>query len=937
MGMLAQTTVIETSFEDYTLGELDAVNDWEVSNGGALVVSDAAYSHSGSRGVRLGSSTSTKLQLDHVAYDKNTTGLSGNIYIDCWVKVITAPTGKSFSVRAYDLLPSGSRRACEFDITKDGVLRVYNGGTKVEVESSLYTVGDWIRLSASIDFAASTYQAAVNGEVLGTYDFRENYSAIDKGRDEEVKEYHSLRFYHDADISDIAIDDVYVGIDAIADIPFSPPSTERTITLNQPDYGTITLEPQKAIYDLGDQVTASISGIPEHYILASWTGALSGSELSQTFTVTANMSIGAKVTIDPSDPPASYNVMLTQTEGGTISVSPASGPYYEGSTLTFTATPNVAYDFTSWQGIQGTVATVEVKLTTDLSVSATFTKGDFTPRTIHVSTTSEFKDALKDLQPGDEVIMANGTYDGESSTIADVKGTEEYPILIRAEDIGGVTFNDGFFIDFRRCEHITIQGFNINLGEKSTTFKVQASNHIRITQNVLDGIGEPAYKEDDETARNSSTWIILQGSWDDNETLSHHNRIDHNVFKNKVTLGNMIRVDGTDQKYVSQYDVIEYNHFKNMGPRADNEMEAIRIGWSAMSESDGYCRVSNNLFEACNGDPEIISVKCNKNEILHNTFRACQGTLSLRHGNETLVEGNFFFGEGTTGTGGVRIYGSDHKIINNYFQGLKGTKWDAPITLTEGDAEEGSTGLTKHFRIERAIIANNTLINNDYGIEIGYDNGGKYSKPPRDVVMAYNIVQGSTNSLVNYINAPDNMTWVGNVMLAQGTAVVSENVTFAGTEVMVQDPRLGADANAGFFKATAATPTLDIDEALIGTVSCDIEGQERLPLTNYGADEFNTSPVVYRPLSSSDVGTPVDYLETSRSSFAFYPNPAQGFLVIVGQEGSDLQIINLSGNIVTRTKIESDKERVHLNLEAGMYLLRLQKGDQIAVRRLLVK
>ncbi len=867
---LLSQTLIETSFDDYALGSIDAVSYWEVSDGGASVVNDAAYVHSGTQGLMLGSATATKLQTDHVAFDKSSTGITGQIYMDCWVKVITAPSSKSFSVRVYDLLPSGSRRACEFDITYDGELRVYNGGSKVSVGTSHYTVGDWIRLSASIDYEAASYEAAINGTVIGTYDFRESYSAVDKGRDTEVKEYHSLRFYHDADISSIAVDDVYVGTDAIADIAFSPPSVERSINVTQPEYGTITLDPQKGIYELGDTVVATISAIQEHYVFDGWTGSLSGNETPVTFTVEGNMTIGADVIIDVSNPPTSYNVTLTQTTGGTVTVSPQSGPYYEGAMLTFTATPDLAYEFTSWQGISGSSTTVELELSSDLTVSAIFTKGDFTPRTINVSSTSEFKAALQDLHAGDEVIMANGTYEGESSTIEDIKGTEEYPILIRAEEIGGVTFNDGFFIDFRHCEYITLQGFNINLNEMSTTLKVQASNHIRITQNVFDGIGEPAYKDGNTTDRSSSTWIILQGSWDDDVTLSHHNQIDHNVFKNKVTLGNMIRIDGTDQTYVSQYDVIEYNYFKNMGPRADNEMEAIRIGWSAMSESDGYCRVSNNLFEACNGDPEIISVKCNKNEILHNTFRACEGTLSLRHGNETLVEGNFFFGDDVDGTGGVRIYGSDHRIINNYFEGLKGTKWDAPITLTEGDAEEGSTGLTKHFRIERAIIANNTLINNDYGIEIGYDNNGTYSKPPRDVVMAYNIVQGSSNSLVNYINAPDDMTWLGNVMLAEGDATLGTNVTFSSTEVIEQDPQLVLDAGAGFYKATAATPTLTIDESAVGSISNDVEGQLRLATTNYGADEFSSASAIYYPLSSADVGPTVgDYLELSASSLSF--------------------------------------------------------------------
>lgn len=481
----------------------------------------------------------------------------------------------------------------------------------------------------------------------------------------------------------------------------------------------------------------------------------------------------------------------------------------------------------------------------------------------------DFKEAASAAKPGDEIILAAGRYEAESITIEDVAGTAENPVIIRAEEIGADTLDAGTYFDLRHCSYITIQGFVINISEKSTTFKIQTCNNIRISQNVLDGSGEDYYK-DNGTDRNSSVWISIQSLWNDETGMSHHNRIDHNIFKNKQTLGNMIRIDGTNELYVSQYDVIEYNHFLNMGPRAENEMEAIRIGWSAMSESDGFCNVSNNLFEECNGDPEIISVKCNKNTISHNTFRRCQGTLSLRHGNESIVEGNFFLGEEAEGTGGVRIYGSDHKIINNYFEGLKGTKWDAPITLTYGDAEEGSGSLSKHFRIERAIIANNSLINNDHGIEIGYDNNDKYSKPPRDVIMAYNLVTSDTGILVSYINSPDNMTWINNLFYAEGDAQIAEGVIFTSGEVTEANPALILNDSLGYYKAGSETPEYIPSSAVTGDIVYDLDGQLRSDPTQYGADEFQDGDIYFYPLTAKDVGPDQgEYLRLSVGALDF--------------------------------------------------------------------
>ncbi|MDB4644342.1 hypothetical protein OAF59_01590 [bacterium] len=35
-----------------------------------------------------------------------------------------------------------------------------------------------------------------------------------------------------------------------------------------------------------------------------------------------------------------------------------------------------------------------------------------------------------------------------------------------------------------------------------------------------------------------------------------------------------------------------------------------------------------------------------------NTFESCSGQLTLRHGNECIVEGNYFLGNGISGTSG---------------------------------------------------------------------------------------------------------------------------------------------------------------------------------------------------------------------------------------------------------------------------------------------
>lgn len=176
--------------------------------------------------------------------------------------------------------------------------------------------------------------------------------------------------------------------------------------------------------------------------------------------------------------------------------------------------------------------------------------------------------------------------------------------------------------------HITIEGFKFDCVSTSslTLIKFQGNNNIRITRNDFKGA----------VPTNLVTKVIgilIGGVYNDTtapyQFLSHDNRIDHNFFHDKENGGNFITIDGTNSAVVSQNDRIDHNHFKNLGPRQANEMEAVRMGWSAMSNSSGNTILENNLFENCDGDPEIVSVKSCDNIVRNNTFIGSYGSLSL--------------------------------------------------------------------------------------------------------------------------------------------------------------------------------------------------------------------------------------------------------------------------------------------------------------------
>lgn len=562
-----------------------------------------------------------------------------------------------------------------------------------------------------------------------------------------------------------------------------------------------------------------------------------------------------------------------------------------------------------------------------------------------VNTRQTLQTAINVAVPGSTIIVRNGTYNDFYASVSKL-GTAENPITIKAETVGGVTLTGDSRFTMKKAAHIVFEGFVFDCTSSNTLIKLEACNNIRITRNVFE-LDTPT----------SIKWIVVVGTYDDYtfQFLSHHNRIDHNIFKNKFTGGNFITIDGTYNQdrsigQQSQYDRIDHNYFFNNSPRAVNEKESIRIGNSQLCNSSGFTTVEFNLFEECDGDPEIVSVKSNDNLIRHNTFNRNYGTLTLRQGNRSRVEGNYFFGGGKANgmldtqpiyTGGIRVYGTDHVIVNNYMEGLQGTVWDAPITLTQGEVITGqSTNTSLHYRGERITIAYNTLVNNAYGIEIGYPKAdGSYNKKLSDIKIANNIVVGSQNNLVKiYTNQQGAVTWSNNIMYATGSAqIVTGGSAFTASEVLVQNPNLALDGT--IWKATASSPVIENGIPAL-TLTEDIDGQARPALSNAGADHFCNELVTYFPIGIEHVGPnaveeSLSVITSKTPAIVLYPNPTQGSFELELpnlEKDINVEIYTIHGQLVSNEKRQVNSGKIQLSLDnqpAGMYVVRINSDGKI--------
>ncbi|ADD43000.1 polysaccharide lyase 6 family protein [Stackebrandtia nassauensis] len=442
-------------------------------------------------------------------------------------------------------------------------------------------------------------------------------------------------------------------------------------------------------------------------------------------------------------------------------------------------------------------------------------------RVIDVGDSEQLAAAMSAAKAGDEIVLADGEYAIDGMT--GKHGTKDAPITVVAKNRGQAVINEGQ-LEVDKSSYVTFEGLTWT---NSDTLKLTSSNNVRLTRNVFRLAEEESLK-----------WVIIQGA------DSHHNRVDHNDFGEKHQLGNFVTIDGSETEQ-SQHDRIDHNHFHDIGPRAENEMEAVRIGQSSISESSGNTIVENNLFENCDGDPEIVSVKSNDNIVRYNTFRSSQGALVQRHGNRGQLYGNFFLGEGEEGSGGIRVYGQDHRIFDNYFQGLTGTGYDAALQLDGGDVDTDGS-LDSHFRVYRATVVHNTFVDNVSNIEIG----ANYEHAPADSIVADNVVTGGEGKLFNELKTPKNHTYQGNIAWPTGTATVG--VDAPEDAIAVTDPRL-TDAD-GLYRLGENSPAIDAASATHEFVTDDMDGQDRDDKPDTGADERSTADVTRHPLSPGDVG-----------------------------------------------------------------------------------
>lgn len=439
------------------------------------------------------------------------------------------------------------------------------------------------------------------------------------------------------------------------------------------------------------------------------------------------------------------------------------------------------------------------------------------------------------LSPGDVVIMTDGTWTNQVLSFKG-NGTESQPITLRAETQGEVILT-GYSRLSMAGEYLVVDGLTFQNGELEgdavIQFRTSSSNiasHCRLTNTAIIDYNpwDPAeeYK-----------WISLYGQY---------NQVDHCSFVGKNHQGAMMVVwlDGSPNHHR-----INNNYFADIPELGQNGGETIRIGTSTNSMTDSYTIVENNLFEACDGEIEIISNKSCENIYRYNTFLNCEGMLTLRHGNRCEVYSNFFFGDVNKRSAGVRIIGEDHKVYNNYFQDLMSDGFRSAICLTNGVPD---SPLNRYFQVKNAEVVNNTIVNCKSPITIGAGKSDELSLPPLNTSIINNVIADYadvTSKAVHYEDTPDGITYTQNIIYALSSLGDTPE------EVDNSDPKLAAADD--FYRPESNSPLIGFGATTVSYLNNDIEGQARATTNDAGCDQVSEEAISNQPLSSEDIGTKI--------------------------------------------------------------------------------
>ena len=388
-----------------------------------------------------------------------------------------------------------------------------------------------------------------------------------------------------------------------------------------------------------------------------------------------------------------------------------------------------------------------------------------------VDSVSQLVSAAAQAAPGTVIVMTSGKYELKGTIALTAQGTEQNPIIVRADPVGSVQFNGQGSLRITNSQWLVLEGFD--LAYQARTLSIDASDHVRLTRLRIHF--EPRIiKNRQGSDAPVIPWIrFVDGTG---------HRIDHSdIGPHTVGLGVTLLAENATR------DVhIDHNYFHDR-PRANaNGAETIRLGSGGGSTLNAA--IEDNLFENCDGEAELISLKSNGNVLRRNTFLNNRGQVVVRNGKDILISGNYFVSDGSKkGVGGIRAHGVDLLILDNSFENitppvLETFNGDAPMAAEgsqtgEADKKASFNGYPQTVNV---LFAANTILDdtpvsstdtasssNEALISIGRNRPSGPNLAPQNWMIASNVFLSSRR--LTSMTAGATVTVFANTMVASGS------------------------------------------------------------------------------------------------------------------------------------------------------------------------
>ena len=396
---------------------------------------------------------------------------------------------------------------------------------------------------------------------------------------------------------------------------------------------------------------------------------------------------------------------------------------------------------------------------------------------------AEYFAAAKKVQAGDVIILANGNWQ-DFEIVLTGKGTKDKPIVLISENPGKVVITGKSNLRIGG-EYILVTGLVFLNGSSPTgevisfrRSKDDLARNSRVTEVVIDGFSKPDRFDDDY-------WVGMYGK---------NNRFDHNYLAGKTNKGVTLAVRLDSEGSRDNGHRIDHNYFGARPNLGSNGGETLRIGTSTYSMYNSGTIVEDNYFENCDGEIEIISIKSGGNTVRRNVFDASRGALTLRHGNDNVIERNIFFGRGKDHTGGIRVINENQTVRGNYMEGLRGTGFASALTVMNGVP---NSPVNRYVQVSNARIENNSIIDSAR-VTFGAGSDEERSAVPVSSFFVNNLMSASgTGSFLEADDDTSGIKFTGNV-------VISGKVHSQLTEIRTEKITLRRAANGLLYPADAA-------------------------------------------------------------------------------------------------------------------------------------